>query len=59
MFDQSIGRSGFGFPDSQWKDDAKSSVRDPVSIGGWRSRSRMYDFRPCARFGCDGKLLSL
>jgi hypothetical protein len=23
----------------RWKDDAKSSIRDPVSIGGWRRRA--------------------
>jgi len=44
-------------PDAGGQDE-KRSIRDPVSIGGWRRRSRMYDFRPCARFGRNGKPLS-
>ena len=40
-------------------DDAKSSIRDPASLGSWRRGSRMYDFRPCARFGHDGESLPL
>jgi hypothetical protein len=25
-----------------WKDDGKSSIRDPVSVAGWRRRRRIY-----------------
>lgn len=39
-----------------WKDHGKSSIRDPISIAGWRGRCGTYDFGPCVRDGRDDNL---